>query len=693
MATLRIKDNTVIDRSLVTGGDIALTDAGHIATGDNGLDLQSVLDSIENASGWTPVFASGEDSGKNLIQITDWTGGKDPKPAIGYLFPAGLTDDKSLATDFKGQRGIDGVIGHNGWTPVLSLIEDAERRVLQITDWVGGTEAKPEIGDYVSANGTTTVLADAIDIRGTTGVRGLPGVQGPPGDVTNVNAEHGWSPEFTTEMDGSRVVLKLINWVDGTGEPPVSPAVDSYLGNGEYVTEISDATDIRGDTGEKGERGHNGYEAILANEILDNGNVVQKITDWFGGEGPKPTSRQYLGPAGLVDAAADATNIKGDIGLSIMSITAERQANSVTVTLTFTRSDSTTFDTTFDAPRGFDGWSPELANVNRDDGAIVQQVLRWIGGEGTAPAAGSYVAGSGFTAIIADATNIKGTDGSVGPAGPPGAEGSLVGTPDLEFFTWTAANPPVATITIPAATAARYSYLNIEWTITLEGFTALASTRRVASTETDVIGYDYANRAALGSSEHRHSNSGTEVVLHVDFLSNGDMQVSVSSSLILSIVLKDNNGGVGIPAGGTTGQILGKIDGDDYNTQWIDAPTGGGVTPEPPEPDTARIHLGTTATKDISSFDGLGSQTVEIGHRFEADITTMLNEYGVIFIPARYSITSWTNAAAVDENRLTINDFTLTTITINSESYKRYVDNDVFNISDAVLRYNIIITE
>ena len=36
--------------------------------------------------------------------------------------------------------------------------------------------------------------------------------------------------------------------------------------------------------------------------------------------------------------------------------------------------------------------------------------------------------------------------------------------------------------------------------------------------------------------------------------------------------------GQGVPAGGTTGQILAKIDGTNYNTQWIPAPSGGGAT-------------------------------------------------------------------------------------------------------------------
>jgi len=37
--------------------------------------------------------------------------------------------------------------------------------------------------------------------------------------------------------------------------------------------------------------------------------------------------------------------------------------------------------------------------------------------------------------------------------------------------------------------------------------------------------------------------------------------------------------GIGIPIGGTIGQILAKIDGTDFNTEWIDAATGGGGGP------------------------------------------------------------------------------------------------------------------
>ena len=35
--------------------------------------------------------------------------------------------------------------------------------------------------------------------------------------------------------------------------------------------------------------------------------------------------------------------------------------------------------------------------------------------------------------------------------------------------------------------------------------------------------------------------------------------------------------GAGVPTGGTTGQVLAKVDGTDYNTTWVDASTGSGT--------------------------------------------------------------------------------------------------------------------
>lgn len=58
----------------------------------------------------------------------------------------------------------------------------------------------------------------------------------------------------------------------------------------------------------------------------------------------------------------------------------------------------------------------------------------------------------------------------------------------------------------------------------------------------------------------------------------------------------DGTDGVGVPTGGTAGQILAKVDNTDYNTQWIDPPTGGGSAEYPDQTGNSGKFLGTDGT-------------------------------------------------------------------------------------------------
>ncbi len=71
-----------------------------------------------------------------------------------------------------GEDGTNGVDGEDGWTPVLAVVSDSARRVLQVSDWTGGAGTKPTTGQYVGASGLVTLVADAVDIRGATGLAG-----------------------------------------------------------------------------------------------------------------------------------------------------------------------------------------------------------------------------------------------------------------------------------------------------------------------------------------------------------------------------------------------------------------------------------------------------------------------------------------------------------------------------------------
>ena len=126
------------------------------------------------ANGWTPVYRVVVNNARRLLQITDWIGGGGNKPVIGYLAESGLVADADDGINFQGPMGLPGVGGSAGWTPVVAVNEDDERRVLRVTDWTGGTGPKPATG-YLAAAGVVDTAAAAIDIRGSAGADGRPG--------------------------------------------------------------------------------------------------------------------------------------------------------------------------------------------------------------------------------------------------------------------------------------------------------------------------------------------------------------------------------------------------------------------------------------------------------------------------------------------------------------------------------------
>ena len=64
---------------------------------------------------------------------------------------------------------VSATLGGAGWSPVLAVVSDGNRRVLQVSDWVGGSGLPPAIGGYIGASGLVSLIANAIDIRGSEG--------------------------------------------------------------------------------------------------------------------------------------------------------------------------------------------------------------------------------------------------------------------------------------------------------------------------------------------------------------------------------------------------------------------------------------------------------------------------------------------------------------------------------------------
>lgn len=86
--------------------------------------------------------------------------------------PAGPKGDQG-DTGATGAKGDQGDPGDNGWSPVLAIVNDGQRRVFQVADWVGGEGAKPPVGYYVADAGLTNDISLAVDVRGPAGISGV----------------------------------------------------------------------------------------------------------------------------------------------------------------------------------------------------------------------------------------------------------------------------------------------------------------------------------------------------------------------------------------------------------------------------------------------------------------------------------------------------------------------------------------
>lgn len=67
---------------------------------------------------------------------------------------------------------VSATLGGAGWSPVLSLVADGNRRVFQVVNWVGGSGTPPATGGYVGSSGLVSSIASAVDVRGSPGLPG-----------------------------------------------------------------------------------------------------------------------------------------------------------------------------------------------------------------------------------------------------------------------------------------------------------------------------------------------------------------------------------------------------------------------------------------------------------------------------------------------------------------------------------------
>lgn len=139
--------------------------------------------------GWSPECSLVSDGERRVLQIVSWMGGEGTPPSSTnqYIGSTGIVEDISLAVDIRGATGATGATGSDGdtgWAPVLAVVTDGDRRVLQIVDWQGGSGTKPSItSQYIGAVGIVSTAGAAVDIRGATGATGANGSDG--SDITD----------------------------------------------------------------------------------------------------------------------------------------------------------------------------------------------------------------------------------------------------------------------------------------------------------------------------------------------------------------------------------------------------------------------------------------------------------------------------------------------------------------------------
>lgn len=150
--------------------------------------------------------------------------------------------------------------GYDGWSPVLAVVADGVRRVLQVADWTGGEGTAPALGLYVGAAGLVATAAEAVDIRGATGATGNTGAAGSTGATGPANTLSVGT--VTTGAAGSSASVSI------TGSAPTQ-TINFTIPKGD-----AGATGAAGPTGATGPAGADGIDGWTAPHALTYGATV-----------------------------------------------------------------------------------------------------------------------------------------------------------------------------------------------------------------------------------------------------------------------------------------------------------------------------------------------------------------------------------------------------------------------------------
>ena len=169
--------------------------------------------------------------------------------------------------------------GPAGWSPVFSITNDGERRVLRLQDWTGGDGTKPATGSYVGSSGLVSNIALAVDIRGSIGQNGA---AGPSNVLTIGTVTEGLVASASITGASPTQVLNLVlpkgdkgdkgdtgaKGDTGDAGPPNSLQIGTVVSGGTASATITGTSPSqvlnlvlpKGEKGDKGDAGTNGVD-------------------------------------------------------------------------------------------------------------------------------------------------------------------------------------------------------------------------------------------------------------------------------------------------------------------------------------------------------------------------------------------------------------------------------------------------
>jgi len=207
---------------------------------------------LRGYAGWVPQFAMIEDGDRRVLQVVDYVNGEGSKPAyIGWFVGPGGLTNQLAVAT--------DIRGDMAWSPVLALVEDGLRVVQQVVDWVGGTGPKPPVG-FIADTGVTDDIGSGVDLRGY----------------------QGWAPVFGIVADNQRRVYQLADWVGGAGTKPsvLSETGETlFLGEAGFTTDLAEAVDVRGPPGvgqTASDTSFVPYGSLAATNVQD---ALEELTD------------------------------------------------------------------------------------------------------------------------------------------------------------------------------------------------------------------------------------------------------------------------------------------------------------------------------------------------------------------------------------------------------------------------------